>query len=113
MNTRYISPSATFKETDVDDNQNGLPVNQGGSFNNITSATTTQVKTGTGYLHAVVVNTTAAGTIKIIDDVQGTTANIGTLKVSVAEGTYVYNVKFTLGLRIVTGAASDITVVYR
>ena len=76
----------------------------------INSATTTQVFTGTGRLHYITVNTTAAGTIGIIDGTSGTTVNVGQLKASVAEGTYRYDVAVGAGLRIVTGAASDITV---
>lgn len=83
------------------------------TFAYIASATTTQVKSGSGLLKAIIVNTTAAGTIGLIDGTSGTTVNIGQLKASVAEGTYTYNLKFTTGLRIVTGAASDITVIYR
>lgn len=82
-------------------------------YTNITSATTTQVATGKGKLHAIVVNTTAAGTIKIIDNTTGTTANIGTLKASVAENTYFYDCYFAKGLRIVTAGASDITVIWK
>lgn len=78
----------------------------------INTATTTQVKTGAGFLHCVTVNTTAAGTIGIIDNTSGTTVNIGQLKASVAENTYCYDVPFTTGLRIITGAASDITISY-
>jgi len=79
-------------------------------YKNITTGTTTQVVTGRGFLRAITVNTTAAGTIKIIDGTTGTTANIGTLASSVAVGTYRYDVVFANGLRIVTGAASDITI---
>lgn len=78
----------------------------------ISSATTTQVYTGQGALIRIVVNTTAAGTIGIIDGTSGTTVNIGQLKASVAEGYYDYGVQFVNGLRIVTGASSDITVVW-
>lgn len=86
----------------------------GGNFKytNITSAATTQVEPAQGKtLVAIVVNTTAAGTIKIIDGDSGTTANVGTLKASVVEGTYWYNISMPKGIRIVTGAASDITVI--
>jgi hypothetical protein len=79
----------------------------------IATATTTQVKTGPGFLKSITVNTTAAGAISIIDNTSGSTVNIGQLKASVAEGTYEYNVSFATGLRIVTAAASDITVSYR
>jgi len=81
-------------------------------YTNITSATTTQVFTGKGKIHSIVVNTTAAGTIKIIDNTSGTTANVGTLKASVVEGTYLYDISVSLGCRIVTAAASDITVTW-
>ncbi len=80
------------------------------NYTNITSATTTLVKTGAGVLHSIVVNTTAAGSIKIEDALTDTTPLIGTLKASVAEGTYLYDVEFTTGLNIVTAGASDITV---
>jgi hypothetical protein len=83
------------------------------SYAYIASATTTQVKSGATFLKAIVVNTTAAGTIGIIDNTSGSTVNVGQLKASVVEGTYEYNIRLSAGLRIVTGAASDITVVYR
>lgn len=81
-------------------------------FANIATNTTTQVATGRGVLHSIVVNTTAAGTIKIIDNTSGSTANIGTMKSNIAEGTYIYDCVFATGLRIITAAASDITVCY-
>lgn len=79
----------------------------------IASATTTQVKTGAGVLHSIVVGETAAGAISIIDNTTGSTVNLATLKASITEGTYTFDVAFTSGLRIITGAASKITVVYR
>lgn len=81
-------------------------------YSNITGAATTQVATGRGVLHSIVVNTTAAGSIKLIDGTSGTTANIGTMKISIGEGTYLFDCVFSAGLRIVTAAASDITVCY-
>lgn len=66
------------------------------------------VAVGGGTLHSVVVNATAAGTVTI-EDSKGT---IATLKASIAEGTYVYDVPFSGYLSITTAAASDITVVH-
>lgn len=78
----------------------------------ISTGATTQVATGKGVLQAITVNSPAAGTITIIDGTSGSTANIGVLKSGVAEGTYWFNCTFANGLRIITGAASDITVTW-
>lgn len=83
------------------------------NYSYISTATTTQVKTGPGRLHAIIVGETAAGSIKIIDGTSGSTTNLAELKASIAEGTYKFeNCNFSAGLRIVTAAASKITVVY-
>lgn len=83
------------------------------SFAYITTGATTQVISQACTLVAIIVNTTAAGSIKVIDGTSGSTANVATLKSSVAEGTYLYNISLGSGLRIITAAASDITVVFR
>lgn len=83
------------------------------SYTNITSATTTTVKSGSGFLHCITINTTAAGTITIYDNTAGSGTKIGTLKASVAENTYYFDTTFGTGLTIVTAAASDITVSWR
>lgn len=80
---------------------------------NIATNTTTTVKSGSGYLKRITVNTTAAGTITIYDNTAASGTKIGILKSSVAEGTYEYGGRFAIGLTIVTAAASDITVVYQ
>lgn len=78
----------------------------------INSATTTQVDTGLGSLIRIIVGTTSAGAISIIDDVAGTTANIGTLVASIPVGSYEFGIAYANGLRIVTAGASLITVVF-
>jgi hypothetical protein len=78
----------------------------------IATATTTQVATGACKLHSIVVNTTAAGAISIIDGTSGTTANVGIIKASVAEGEFTYDCIMKSGIRIVTAGASDITVMW-
>lgn len=78
----------------------------------ISTQTGTLVATGRGVLHSIVVNTTSAGTIIVADSTTTTTPAIATLKASVAEGTYLYDVVFANGLFVTTGAASDITVTY-
>lgn len=79
---------------------------------NIATNTTTTVKSGVGVLHSIVVNTTAAGAITIYDNTAGSGTKIGTMKASIAEGTYLFDTLFSTGLTIVTAGASDITVTY-
>jgi hypothetical protein len=61
-----------------------------------------------GQLHAIVINTTAAGTVTLTD-AAGTFA---TLKSSIAEGTYYYDVDVGGFLSVTLAAASDVTVIY-
>lgn len=80
---------------------------------NITTATTTTVKTGSGVLRGIQVNTTAAGTITVYDNTAASGTKLGILKASIVEGMYFgIPCRFSTGLTIVTGAASDITVFY-
>ncbi len=86
------------------------------SYEYITTATTTQVKTGAGILHKIIVNTpVASSTIKLIDNSTGTTANIATITNTSDVKPYelIYDCRFATGLRIVTSGADDITVVYQ
>lgn len=85
------------------------------NFKNITDTTTSSalVKSGAGTLHAIVVNTTAAGTVTVYDNTSGTGTTVGQLKASVAEGTYIYDCDFSTGLYVLPAAVGDYTVVYR
>lgn len=84
------------------------------NYNNISTGTTTLVKTGTGVLHAITINTTAAAIITIYDSLLGSGTKIGTIAASPAIGsTFRFDVAFATGLTIVTAGASDITVSYR
>jgi hypothetical protein len=78
----------------------------------ITTNTTTQVATDPCILEAIVVNTTAAGTIGIIDGTTGTTVNVGSIVASITPGRYEYGIAMGAGIRIVTAAASDITIIW-
>lgn len=79
----------------------------------ITTATTTQVKTGPGTLHVIQINGGTLGAITVIDGTSGSTANIATITPPVASTDgYVYDLRFALGLRIVTAAATDVTVTF-
>jgi len=87
------------------------------NYTNIAAATGgVQIFTGKGILRAVVVNTTAAGTIAITDAVltptTGTTGNVGIIQTSVLPGTFLYDVTIANGLTIAAGAASNATIVW-
>lgn len=89
------------------------------SYNNITSQTTTTVKSGAGFLHAINFNKPlASGSVVIYDNTAGSGTTIGSILFPAVlltdVSTYAYNVLFGTGLTIVTsGATQDITVSYR
>lgn len=89
----------------------------GFSFQNITTATTTTVKSGAGVLHGVTVNTkgTIASTITIYNNTAGSGTKIGTIDSLNLAGQFLFDVAFTTGLTLVTTGtvAPDITVSYR
>ena len=74
----------------------------------ITTATTTQVKVGSGVLVRVIVGTTAAGIITFNDALGAKLV----LKASIPEGSYQVGVEFAGKIEVVTAGASDITVVF-
>lgn len=86
---------------------NGVP---SFDYRNINTATTTNVKSGSGHLHAVTINTTAAGTISLFDSLVGSGTAIAVIAASVTEPVYLYDLQFNTGLTVVTAAASDVTV---
>jgi hypothetical protein len=63
---------------------------------------------GSGILGNVIVNTTAAATV-VISDKRGT---IATLKASIAEGVYPFNIAFSGFLKVATTSTNDITVTH-
>lgn len=86
------------------------------TYANITTTTTTLLKTGPGVLHSITFNKpVATGTVKIDDALTDTTPVIGTVTTpaSPLPVTLTYDIEFTVGLTIVTGtAAQDITVAF-
>lgn len=74
----------------------------------------TQVANGNGSLIAIIVGTTANGTTDITDGSPGAsaTANLGSLKANITEGTYWFLSAYAQGLKITTGSANKVTVVY-
>lgn len=90
------------------------------NYVNITAAapTTTLVKTGAGFLHALAINTPAVnGVITIYDNVAASGTKIATITqpAALTDGaqTIIYDIEFSTGLTILTAtAAQDLTVSY-
>jgi hypothetical protein len=79
----------------------------------VTTSSTTQVFTGKGVLHSIIVNATAASTFAIFDSAIGiTSGTVAILKASVAENTYTYDATIANGLYIVNGTTGDYTVMW-
>ncbi len=89
----------------------------GAPFSNITTNTTTTVKSGAGILHKVCINTkgASANTATIFDNTAGSGTKMGTLDTTADTACKVYDAAFATGLTVVTatGTAADLTVVYR
>lgn len=92
----------------------------GHSYTNITTGTTTTVKSGAGVIEAIVVNTlVASATITVYDNTAGSGTKIGTFTLpSTITGDDPVPIPydglaFTTGLTLVTSGATDITVVWR
>lgn len=81
---------------------------------NITTNTTTTIKSGPGVLGGVTINTkgTAANTATLFDSTTGSGTKIGTIDTTSAQGTLLYDILFVNGLTITTatGGAADLTV---
>jgi hypothetical protein len=87
------------------------------SYKNITTDTTTVLKTGAGVLHTITFNApTATEVVTIYDNGAASGTKIGTITVpaSPLPVTLTYDIQFSTGLTVVTATAtSDITVAYR
>ena len=79
-----------------------------GRATRITTATTSAIKAGTGVVHRIVIAGGTLGTITLND-------NVGTKLVfdaTVPRGSYELNIECAGKIEVVTGAATDITVVW-
>jgi hypothetical protein len=94
-------------------------MNESFLYNNITTNTTTTVKSGAGTLHWCTVNTAPTGTgqsITIYDSTTASGTKIGTHTSPVQGAVYEYDIAFTNGLTIVTASGTlpgDFTISYR
>lgn len=87
------------------------------TFGHISTAATTTLKSGSGTLHNVSVNTlgTVASTATIYDSTTGSGTVIGVINTLNLSGSFILDVAFTTGLTIVTTGtiAPDLTVSYK
>jgi hypothetical protein len=79
----------------------------------ISTATTTTVKSGAGFLHRLIVNGGTTGTIIIYDNTAASGTIIASFDTTNAIASYEFNVTFATGLTIVTSAATKLTVAWR
>ena len=78
------------------------------------TATSTQAKTGAGFLHCITINTDAAGAIELRDATAKSTGTLfASIEASAPHGTYCYDVAFSNGLNASSTAAVDFTLSYR
>lgn len=77
----------------------------------ISAASSSQIFTGRGTIHNIVVNSTTATIFGIYDGVGSSTIVIGKLKASVTENTYQYDAVIANGLYIECGAG-DYTILW-
>jgi hypothetical protein len=85
-------------------------------YTHIATETTIPLKTGTGVLHTVCINTPAAGeTITAYDSLTGSGAEIASAtSYASVPGCLIYDAQFSTGLTVVTGTANgDVTVTWR
>lgn len=81
-------------------------------FYNFTAANAGQIiKTGSGALQGVIINTGGAGTITLYDGVSTGGTKIGIINTA-AQASLYYGVAFTTGLFAVVTGTEDITVTY-
>lgn len=79
----------------------------------ISTATTTTLKTGSGLMHAVIVQGGTTGTIIIYDNTAASGTILASFDTTNALASYMFNVSFATGLTVVTSAATKLTVSYR
>lgn len=90
-----------------------MVVEQRNSNTVISTATTTTIKTGSGYLNNIVVTGGTTGTIVIYDNTAASSTQLANFDTTNALATYTFNCSFATGCTIVTSAATKISVSYR
>ena len=88
----------------------------GYAFSNLKANATTTVKSGTGRLHSITINTKGiTNTITVYDNTAGSGTTIATIDTTLSQETLTFDLAFTTGLTVVIagGTAADITITYK
>jgi len=97
-----------------DQANNVMKVEEQFSYANISTATTTTVKTGAGFIHEIrIIGGTALGDVTVYDSLSASGAVICPAVTPVANSVIIRDIKVSIGLTIVTAAATTITISYR
>jgi hypothetical protein len=91
---------------------NRMMVEYTNSYTYISTATTTVVKSGAGFLHNITVQGGTTGTIIIYDNTAGSGTIIYSFDSTAAIATYAMDISFSTGCTVVTGAATKLTVAW-
>lgn len=86
------------------------------TYRNVTTNTTTVVKSGAGTLKGIVFNTPGTlSSMAIYDNTAGSGTKIGTINTTLGQNSLNYEIQFTTGLTIVTSGtlAADATITYK
>ena len=86
------------------------------SFRNITTNATTTLKSSSGVLHTLTINTRGTGSNVIVyDNTAGSGTTIATIDTTLSTTAFVFDAIFNVGLTVVTAGAgaADLTVNYR
>lgn len=76
----------------------------------ISTGTTTLVTTGPGILHLIAIAGGTLGTIAIYDGLTAGGTLIASYDATAPRGSYLLDISFSVGLTVVTGAATQLTV---
>jgi len=108
----YAVAAAIFKPVII--GVQGIVTLGGYNYTNITTATTTVIKSGPGILNVVVINKPGtSGTLTVYDNTAASGTKIASITVT-SGYQYIYEVNFTTGLTVVSGGtAGDYTVTWR
>lgn len=76
----------------------------------MSTATTTTIKTGAGYLHTIVVTGGTAGTIDVYDNTAASGTKLAAFSSTNAIASYTFDCAFQTGLTIITSAATNLSI---